>query len=228
MVDDSSAPIANDTTLGPLREGHRFAATCEVLATRPSPLVAWYRAGRRVPDSLSTDHDESTGLFSVRSALSVVLSRAELAATYECRIETPAVALPLRQWLHVNLQVRPTKIQMTGIVPHLVQGTIVQVICLVSGARPAANITWYNNTTPLEVGQQPAVGAMAARSISTKQDVRNDGTFTTLSKWVFTATRFENGMTVRCEADNVVMRDEAVKSLKETFRMEVLCECQCH
>lgn len=229
IVDTATAAttaIANGTTLGPLREGHRLNVVCEALDTRPAPLVGWYRAGKLVGATLSTEPSPAgQGLFNVRSALAVHLTRLELAATFECRVETPALPHPVHQLLHLDLQVRPTKIQMTGLSPTTVQGTIVQVICLVSGARPAANITWYNNTTPLDAGRLTGAAAAAPhRSISTKQEVRNDGTFTTLSKMVFTASRYENGMTVRCEGANVVMRSEETKSLKQTFRMEVTCE----
>lgn len=48
MIDDSNKSIKNSTTLGPLREGHRFMTTCEVQGTRPVPLVGWYRAGKRL------------------------------------------------------------------------------------------------------------------------------------------------------------------------------------
>lgn len=229
IIDTATAAntaIANGTTLGPMREGHRLTVVCEVLDTRPAPLVGWYRAGKLVGATLSTaESTAGEGLFNVRSALDVQLTRLELAATYECRVETPALPHVVRQQLHLDLQVRPTKIQMTGLSPITVQGTIVQVICLVSGARPAANITWYNNTTPLDAGQRLSGVAAPHRSISTKQEVRNDGTFATLSKMVFTASRYENGMTVRCEGENVVMRSEETKSLKQSFRMEVSCKC---
>ena len=48
MIDESNNSIKNDSTLGPLREGHRFTSTCEVRGTRPAPLVGWYRAGKRL------------------------------------------------------------------------------------------------------------------------------------------------------------------------------------
>lgn len=251
MIETSAAagapetPLANGTTLGPLQEGHRLGLRCEALAARPAPLVGWYRNGKLLAASLSTDTDDNddddasasaSGLFNVRSALAVTLSRAELAApTFECRVETPALPAIVAQLVRVDLQVRPTKIQMTGLQPQTVQGTLVQVMCLVSGARPAANITWYNNTTPLEANQSSPT---AVRSISSKQEPRQDGTWSTLSKLVFTATRWENGMTVRCEGANVVTRSSSVgdgdgdgaeellvKPVRQSYRMEVTCKC---
>lgn len=56
------------------------------------------------------------------------------------------------------------------------------------------------------------------------QELKN-GTFETNSQLVFTATRFENGVSFRCEADNVVMRDEMEKPLHDSLVLEVMCKC---
>lgn len=91
--------------------------------------------------------------------------------------------------------------------------------CLVTGARPAANVTWYNNTIALD----PEVDS-DKRAISTVTEFRNDGTYETLSKIEFTATRFENGITIRCEADNIVMREDSDKPIHDTMTLEVMCK----
>jgi hypothetical protein len=41
---------------------------------------------------------------------------------------------------------------------------------------------------------------------------------------IFTATRFENTANMRCEADNIVMRNKKEDPLHETFTLEVFCE----
>lgn len=41
---------------------------------------------------------------------------------------------------------------------------------------------------------------------------------------IFTATRFENGATIRCEADNVVMRDDLDKPIHDSIVLEVMCK----
>lgn len=56
------------------------------------------------------------------------------------------------------------------------------------------------------------------------QDFKNDGTFETVSQLVFSATRFENGVSIRCEADNVVMRDDSDKPLHDSLVLEVMCK----
>lgn len=48
----------------------------------------------------------------------------------------------------------------------------------------------------------------------------------TVSQLTFTATRFENNAEFRCEADNVVMRNEMDKPLHDKLPLEVLCKYQ--
>lgn len=48
ILDESGNLILNSTTLGPLRENHRFTSICEIRGTRPAPLVGWYRAGKKL------------------------------------------------------------------------------------------------------------------------------------------------------------------------------------
>ena len=45
--------------------------------------------------------------------------------------------------------VRPLSLDLSGVVHHVVQGTKVTLECAVLGARPAANVTWYNGSEPI-------------------------------------------------------------------------------
>lgn len=56
------------------------------------------------------------------------------------------------------------------------------------------------------------------------QLLQSDGTFETVSQMIFTATRFENSAMIRCEADNIVMRNEMDKPLHEFLNLEVMCK----
>lgn len=58
------------------------------------------------------------------------------------------------------------------------------------------------------------------------QNQNVDDTFETVSQMIFTATRFENGLAIRCEADNIVMRDDLEKPLHDTLLLEVMCKKQ--
>lgn len=99
--------------------------------------------------------DELNGLFSVKSVLSLELSRQELGANIECRVETPALEQIVSNHIHFDLQgmlnvqaidifseapilkqiyilVRPTKVDLSGVKDHTVQGSNILLQCLVS------------------------------------------------------------------------------------------------
>jgi len=51
------------------------------------------------------------------------------------------------------ISVRPASWELTGYDAPVLEGTVVNLLCRVKGARPAASITWYNGTTA--VSPQP-------------------------------------------------------------------------
>ena len=53
-----------------------------------------------------------------------------------------------------------------------------------------------------------------------------DNTFETVSNIVFKATRFDNDVDIRCEADNIVKQDSIEKPLHNTISLEVFCKKQ--
>lgn len=49
----------------------------------------------------------------------------------------------------IMFSVRPLSLDLSGVVHHVVQGTTVTLECAVLGARPAANLTWFNGSEPI-------------------------------------------------------------------------------
>jgi hypothetical protein len=213
MKDDSGNEIRNGTIMGPLRESQILDTLCEVRGARPQPKVGWYRAGKRLQDVITVN--EWGGLFHVEAKLSLVLSRQELSALIECRVETAAIDNVVSNQIMIDLQVKPTRISLTGFKLHVIEGAKVLLVCQVDGGRPAANVTWYNNSNIIDDKNE-------LTTISTKNSMEDDGTFDTTSQMIFTATRFENGVSIRCEADNIVMRDDLDKPLHDTVLLEVM------
>ncbi|XP_058054565.1 hemicentin-1 [Anopheles bellator] len=214
LQDGNRNSIKNGSHIGPMREGQDLQVVCEVYGARPEPVISWHRSGRVVRDTLVVE--EHNGLYTVKSTLSLTLSRQELGATYNCRVEMKELHLTVDNQFHIDLQVRPTKINLSGVEHHTVQGTKVLLQCQVSGARPAANMTWYNSSKLITEESSEMT------SINTKTYLQNDGTFETISQMIFTATRFENGASMRCEADNIVMREDLDRPLHDTLTLEVM------
>jgi CD80-like C2-set immunoglobulin domain len=138
--------IRNGSTIGPLREGHRLEIACEVRGARPQPVVGWYRGGNKLSAAETVDPDESRGLFTVNSKLTLDLTRQELGKNLECRVKTTESGPIVSNLLFIDLEVKPTKIHVSGVKSHVVEGSKVLLQCHVYGARPAANISWYNSS----------------------------------------------------------------------------------
>lgn len=59
-------------------------------------------------ESISTSEGpDANGLFTEKATLSMVLTRKELGATFECRIESEALETTVRHQLKVDLQGKP-------------------------------------------------------------------------------------------------------------------------
>lgn len=144
IMDNKNVEVKNGTTLGPMRENQKLELTCEVRGARPMPNLAWYRSGKKLPDVKTLD--ERNGLFTVQSKLALTLSRQELSAVIECKVETSGLDQIVTNQLYVDMQVRPTKIMLTGVKLHVIEGAKVLLQCQVYGARPAANVSWYNSS----------------------------------------------------------------------------------
>ncbi len=148
LQDSVGETIRNGTTIGPLRESQIFETTCEVRGARPQPKVGWYRAGKRLQDVITVN--EWSGLFNVEAKLSLTLSRQELGAVIECRVETAGIDQIISNQIMIDLQVKPTDIKLTGVKLHVIEGAKVLLQCKVEGGRPAVNVTWYNGTSVID------------------------------------------------------------------------------
>lgn len=144
MIDSEDKQIRNGSTIGPLREGQILETLCEVRGARPQPEVGWYRSGKRLTDEITVD--EWSGLYTVKAKLTLTLSRQELGAVIECRVDTAGIDQIASNQLFIDLQVKPSKIALSVKKSHVSEGTKVILNCQVDGGRPAANVTWYNNS----------------------------------------------------------------------------------
>ena len=77
-------------------------------------------------------------------------------ATFSSRQTMPPLSLSVRYCVKPFIKilclsaVRPMKMDIKGVVGHVIQGSKVLLQCEVQGARPPANVTWYNGTEILD------------------------------------------------------------------------------
>ncbi|XP_048512815.1 titin isoform X2 [Athalia rosae] len=213
--EETKEVIADGSTLTPVNEGTRLVLNCESGVGKPVPVIEWFNGTQimRADNSSSTAQGESIG--AGKSRLEVVVTRGDLGARFTCKASSPALPEPLSVGTNVIVNVRPLGMDLGGVVNHVVQGSKVMLQCQVKGARPAANVTWYNGTEPIlnDDGETNILHAPPKENV--------DGTWETESSLVFRATQYENEVTFGCHAENIVTRQESVKPMKETITLEV-------
>ncbi|XP_067007165.1 nephrin isoform X1 [Anabrus simplex] len=207
--------LQNASSIGPFNEGDELSLMCESGGGKPIPSVTWWNGTRKM-DGEYTSESGGNSVGTGKNRIHATLGRGDLGARYECRADNAALTSPITSWVDIDVNVRPLKLELSGVSVHVVQGSIVTLLCQVTGARPAANITWYNDTVAYDDSE------MNAERILTSTSAKPDGTFTTRSELRFTASLYENGRTLRCEGINAVMLSKEEKPLKESITLEVL------
>ncbi|XP_050742543.1 uncharacterized protein LOC108030804 isoform X3 [Drosophila biarmipes] len=215
ILDAKGDRIENGSSVGPMQERQSLKATCTVKNTRPQPEVGWFRGTKRLT-TYSPSHDLHNGLYTTTLELDWPLTREDLAQDIECRVKSAAIPNTTVTKFRVDLQVRPTSIDINGVKHHTVQGSKVVLTCDIHGARPAVNLTWYNSTTVINPSENDLT------EIRIKSFEKNDGTYHTQSELIFNASRFENDRAFRCEAENVVLQINREKPISSALTLEVL------
>lgn len=111
-----------------------------------------------------------------------------------------------------KITVRPASLTVRGPTTPVVAGEMVSLTCTVEGARPAANITWYNRSEV--IGPQPPPTT----------DLMSDGTYRTASSLVLVASRYDHKGEFFCKGINDVLRKRLEAPLLQATTLEVLCE----
>ncbi|KAI4471623.1 b-cell receptor cd22 [Holotrichia oblita] len=88
------------------------------------------------------DRGTGTGI----AKLLISLTRADLKREFKCVVESDALDEPLVETITADVDVKPTGIQLSGVKSHVVQGSFVKLLCEVTGAKPAAEVKWFNGT----------------------------------------------------------------------------------
>ncbi|XP_076167348.1 hemicentin-1-like isoform X3 [Ptiloglossa arizonensis] len=216
VIDESTKnTLSTGATLGPINEDSMISLYCESGEGKPVPLVEWFKGDQPLEATSSTtiaDNGVGTG----SSILQMQITREELGATFTCKANSTALVEPLTVDVKLDVHVRPLNMDLNGVVGHVVQGTNVLLQCTVRAARPAANITWQNGTEYLNESND------RLKLFNTTVHENEDGTSKTVSYLTFTASKYDNGRTFKCYAENSVTRSDNLEPMKETATIEVL------
>ena len=150
--------------IGPFAESSTIVFECASSGGRPVPEVRWWNGTKPMRSKITILEDSDSGP-TVMSTMRIIATRYDLGAKFECRVWNNATTTPLFQWTRLDIQVKPLSLKVRGPTQAVVAGEMVSLTCSVEGARPAANITWYNRSEV--VNPHP----------SASTDLMSDGTY---------------------------------------------------
>lgn len=106
----------------------------------------------------------------------------------------------------------PSSLEVDGPDAAVTAGDAVTLTCTISGAKPAANATWFNRSDALDVVPR------------TRVDLAADGTFTTVSVVEVAVSRHDHRGTYYCKGSNSVLQSKGEAPLLKSLDIEVLCK----
>ncbi|XP_045528218.1 nephrin-like [Pieris brassicae] len=131
--------------LEPYNEGETLELLCEVNGGNPRPRLIWYLENTIIDE---TFEEEDNGVTS--NALTFPrLGREHLNARLSCQASNTNLSPPPSKLIILNINLRPLSVQIVKKQEKLSANRSYEVVCIVTGSRPAPNITWWIGSRPL-------------------------------------------------------------------------------
>ncbi|XP_064471692.1 hemicentin-2-like isoform X1 [Ornithodoros turicata] len=208
VIETKGSTLETGAVVGPLQEGDVLTITCKTFGGKPSPKVTWYKGGSPLPAKVEEAKNER-GAGDVKATFTTALRRQDLGSKYECVTTNEALDQPLKTWVELDLHVKPEELETDVPTMPIKAGTVLRVKCVVSGARPAADATWYNRTERMKHQPQPMVEPLG------------DGTFRTTSTLEVVVSRHDHEGSFTCKGSNSVLHSSGEAPLEKTIDLLV-------
>ncbi|XP_050679444.1 immunoglobulin superfamily member 21-like [Leptidea sinapis] len=196
LYDEGGRDVAG--VVGPLEEHGNFTLLCELRGGRPQPTLSWLMNESPLPHVV-LKHEPAL----VVSRVSVTgVQRAWLNRTVRCRARNTALLSPHERSARIEINLRPTSVSILEKPVKLSADTEVTLECVAHGSRPAAQISWYRENRRYTRGKH--------------SEFINETS--SISKLSMMPQPEDDGATIRCRADNPVLR----VALEDSFRMSVV------
>ena len=169
-------------------------------------------AGDKLLHGIETSPELYNLTGSVRSELRLKVTREVLGNKIVCKVANEVMEKYLTAFVQIDVNLRPVSTVVSGEKEYVEEGEEFSLVCSSSGARPAAEITWYNGSLSNPLVQP------SARHISSLQE---DGTYATISQLLMTADRHHNNNTLYCQATNEVTQEHREGHEQARYRLKV-------
>ncbi|XP_076310343.1 protein turtle homolog B-like [Tachypleus tridentatus] len=125
--------------IGPYNEGHSLTLTCQSLGGKPRPTVSWLKDNSLLDKDYIFLPDKT-----VENVLNIPkLWRHDLLTNLTCQSSNNNVTVPVSSSVSIDLNLKPEKIKIEPFKVPLAIETEVEFMCIATGARPAASISWW-------------------------------------------------------------------------------------
>ncbi|XP_069192808.1 uncharacterized protein [Procambarus clarkii] len=168
------------STIGPYVLGMTLTLKCVATGGRPAPKLTWWAGHKEVRGEVSESPGEVLNTLTVPS-----LQRHHLDQSFICQATNAELAVPVTAAVTIDMTLPPMSIDLIDLDGPISAGVGVTITCIVVGARPPPNVSWWLDGRPLR------------SSVERHRDNRN----VTESKVVVVASAEDQGRYLSCRAE---------------------------
>ncbi|CAH2095620.1 unnamed protein product [Euphydryas editha] len=166
---------------------------------RPQPTLSWLVDNKPIEDHVILKNDGKI----IISKISISgAERSWLNTSVKCQATNTALLSPHERSARVEMNLRPTSVSIIEKPGQLSADTEFTLVCVTHGSRPPAQVTWFRENRRYTRGKH--------------SETINDTS--TISRLTMSPQPEDDGVMIRCRADNPVLR----VALEDSFRMSVV------
>ncbi|CAH0774685.1 unnamed protein product [Bemisia tabaci] len=126
-------------------EGTSPVFRCQVSGGRPPPRVTWLLDSGLLDETSDTIGDRTINVVHVPP-----LTRLNVNSRLSCQASNTHHIAPVTKTIQLDVYLRPISVTIQKKDRTLREGVLEEIVCVVNGSRPAANVTWWKQTTLME------------------------------------------------------------------------------
>ncbi|XP_032522473.2 nephrin-like [Danaus plexippus] len=197
LYDEAGRDVAG--VVGPLEEGGNFTLLCELRGGRPKPTLSWLINNTPLEDHTVLKND---GKIIISKITVSGAERSWLNTTVKCQATNTPLLSPQERTARVEMNLKPTSVSIVDKPGRLSADSEVTLVCVAHGSRPPAQISWYRENRRYTRGKH--------------SEFINETS--SISKLTMLPQPEDDGATIRCRADNPILR----VALEDSVRLSVV------
>ncbi|KAG1714570.1 Hemicentin-1 [Nymphon striatum] len=211
VVSVNDVKVQDKSIVGPLLEGTEQKFKCQSLGGKPHPEIKWTRDDKLMLSQPTWDMGPDRTI-NASNELTMTVARGHIGSELTCNVKHNYTNTEYTFSFRIDVNVAPLwlKLESNYDQTNFVEDDPVEFLCRVTGAKPAAQITWYNGTERMRI--QPS---------SNVTTIPSDGTYATDSTLKFYASRYDHKNIFSCQATNVAMKQKKQDPMAKSITTKV-------